>query len=169
MRVDGAACVRLRRIISRRCESIRTTTGNLRLIRTPKFFEPIRALQLANALAPYDPLFYEEPLPPREQRCVGALAFPKCGFRWRRVNPCTRSLNFWICCRSTGRISSSQMFVSAGIVGDAKDRCDSTSPLRDGGAAQPDGPLATAVKVHLPPRPPISKFWNITCPMKPMP
>lgn len=29
-----------------------------------KIFEPIRALQLANSLAPYDPLFYEEPLRP---------------------------------------------------------------------------------------------------------
>ena len=29
-----------------------------------KIFEPIRALQLADALAPYDPLFYEEPLRP---------------------------------------------------------------------------------------------------------
>jgi galactonate dehydratase len=29
-----------------------------------KIFEPIRALQLANALAPYDPYFYEEPLRP---------------------------------------------------------------------------------------------------------
>ena len=29
-----------------------------------KLFEPIRALQLANALAPYDPYFYEEPLRP---------------------------------------------------------------------------------------------------------
>ncbi len=29
-----------------------------------KIFEPIQALQLANALAPYDPFFYEEPLRP---------------------------------------------------------------------------------------------------------
>lgn len=29
-----------------------------------KIFSPIRALQLANALAPFDPLFYEEPLRP---------------------------------------------------------------------------------------------------------
>lgn len=29
-----------------------------------KIFEPIRAVQLANALAPFDPLFYEEPLRP---------------------------------------------------------------------------------------------------------
>jgi len=29
-----------------------------------KIFEPTRALQLANALAPYDPFFYEEPLRP---------------------------------------------------------------------------------------------------------
>ena len=29
-----------------------------------RIFEPIRALQLANALAPYDPYFYEEPLRP---------------------------------------------------------------------------------------------------------
>ena len=29
-----------------------------------KIFEPVRALQLANALAPYDPFFYEEPMRP---------------------------------------------------------------------------------------------------------
>ena len=29
-----------------------------------KIFEPIKALQLANAMAPYDPYFYEEPLRP---------------------------------------------------------------------------------------------------------
>ena len=29
-----------------------------------KIFEPVQALQLANALAPYDPMFYEEPLRP---------------------------------------------------------------------------------------------------------
>ncbi len=29
-----------------------------------RIFEPVRALQLANALAPYDPYFYEEPLRP---------------------------------------------------------------------------------------------------------
>jgi galactonate dehydratase len=29
-----------------------------------KIFEPVRALQLANALAPFDPYFYEEPLRP---------------------------------------------------------------------------------------------------------
>ena len=29
-----------------------------------KIFEPVLALQLANALAPYDPFFYEEPLRP---------------------------------------------------------------------------------------------------------
>lgn len=29
-----------------------------------KIFEPMRSLQLANALAPYDPYFYEEPLRP---------------------------------------------------------------------------------------------------------
>lgn len=32
-----------------------------------KIFEPIRALQLANALAPYDPYFYEEPLRPEHR------------------------------------------------------------------------------------------------------
>ena len=32
-----------------------------------RIFEPIRALQLANALAPYDPLFFEEPLRPENR------------------------------------------------------------------------------------------------------
>lgn len=31
-----------------------------------KIFEPIRALQLADALAPFDPMFYEEPLRPEQ-------------------------------------------------------------------------------------------------------
>ena len=44
-----------------------------------KIFEPIRALQLANALAPYDPYFYEEPLRPEKQRCVGAAALADAG------------------------------------------------------------------------------------------
>ena len=40
-----------------------------------KIFEPIRALQLANALAPYDPYFYEEPLRPEHIPCMDALTF----------------------------------------------------------------------------------------------
>ena len=32
-----------------------------------KIFSPIRALQLANSLAPFDPLFYEEPLRPENR------------------------------------------------------------------------------------------------------
>ena len=39
-----------------------------------KIFEPVRALQLANALAPYDPYFYEEPLRPEHTACLGAAA-----------------------------------------------------------------------------------------------
>ena len=38
-----------------------------------KIFEPIRALQLANALAPYDPLFYEEPLRPENSAAWARL------------------------------------------------------------------------------------------------
>ena len=37
-----------------------------------KIFEPVRALQLANALAPYDPYFYEEPLRPEHTAAWGA-------------------------------------------------------------------------------------------------
>ncbi len=51
-----------------------------------KIFEPIRALQLANALQPYDPLFYEEPLRPEHmpawsnlrQRMTVPLATGEC-------------------------------------------------------------------------------------------
>ncbi len=38
-----------------------------------KIFEPIRALQLANALAPYDPFFYEEPLRPENMAAWSRL------------------------------------------------------------------------------------------------
>lgn len=38
-----------------------------------KIFEPIKALQLANALAPYDPFFYEEPLRPEHIPAWGRL------------------------------------------------------------------------------------------------
>jgi galactonate dehydratase len=38
-----------------------------------KIFEPIRALQLSNALAPYDPFFYEEPLRPENSDAWGRL------------------------------------------------------------------------------------------------
>lgn len=52
---------------ARHFEEIRTRTPeNWEFAFDPhaKIFEPIRALQLANALAPYDPYFYEEPLRP---------------------------------------------------------------------------------------------------------
>ncbi|NKB65945.1 MAG: mandelate racemase/muconate lactonizing enzyme family protein [Candidatus Latescibacteria bacterium] len=38
-----------------------------------KIFEPIQALQLANALTPYDPYFYEEPLRPENSAAWGQL------------------------------------------------------------------------------------------------
>lgn len=38
-----------------------------------KIFEPIQARQLGNALAPYDPLFYEEPLRPENIAAWGEL------------------------------------------------------------------------------------------------
>ena len=38
-----------------------------------KIFEPVQALQLANALAPYDPYFYEEPLRPEHMPAWGRL------------------------------------------------------------------------------------------------
>ena len=51
-----------------------------------KIFEPVRALQLANALAPYDPYFYEEPLRPEHTACLGAAAPADADpFGYRRV------------------------------------------------------------------------------------
>jgi galactonate dehydratase len=38
-----------------------------------KIFEPIQAVQLGNALAPYDPLFFEEPIRPENIDAWGAL------------------------------------------------------------------------------------------------
>jgi galactonate dehydratase len=38
-----------------------------------KIFEPIQAAQLGNALAPYDPLFFEEPIRPENYEAWGAL------------------------------------------------------------------------------------------------
>src|SRR5262249_51645167 len=38
-----------------------------------KIFEPIQAVQLGNALAPYDPLFFEEPIRPENIKAWGEL------------------------------------------------------------------------------------------------
>ncbi len=38
-----------------------------------KLFEPVQAMQLGNALAPYDPLFFEEPIRPENFEAWGAL------------------------------------------------------------------------------------------------
>jgi galactonate dehydratase len=38
-----------------------------------KIFEPVQAMQLGNALAPYDPLFFEEPLRPENIEAWGEL------------------------------------------------------------------------------------------------
>ncbi|MDO6732826.1 mandelate racemase/muconate lactonizing enzyme family protein [Marinovum sp. 2_MG-2023] len=65
------------------CETAGTWFGEMRR-RLPSHFEiafdahakitePIRALQLANALAPYDPMFLEEPLRPEHMPAWGAL------------------------------------------------------------------------------------------------
>ena len=38
-----------------------------------KIFEPAQAIQLGNALAPYDPLFFEEPIRPENFEAWGEL------------------------------------------------------------------------------------------------
>ena len=134
-----------------------------------KIFEVGQAIQLGNALAPYDPLFFEEPIRPENIEAWGELK---------------RGLN---CTLATGEslysrfeflrllsvkgcdIIQPDICVVGGLLGDAQDRRHRRGALRHRRAAQPDGAAGDRREpAFLRPRKPISGFSNTGCRMAPI-
>ncbi|MXZ00950.1 mandelate racemase/muconate lactonizing enzyme family protein, partial [Candidatus Poribacteria bacterium] len=113
-----------------------------------KIFEPIRALQLANALAPYDPYFYEEPLRPehipawtrlRSQMQV-PLATGECLY--------TRFEFLDIIAGQGADIIQPDVCVCGGLLEMRKIAAIAEAHYVSVAPHNPMGPLATAVNVH---------------------
>ena len=113
-----------------------------------KIFEPAQAMQLGNALAPYDPLFFEEPIRPENFEAWGEL---------KRGLQCTLAtgeslysrFEFLRLLRCAAPTSSSPTSASSAACW----RCGRSprSPRRISSPSRPHnpmGPLATAVNLH---------------------
>jgi len=113
-----------------------------------KIFEPIRALQLANALAPYDPLFYEEPLRPehmpqwarlREQMQVPLATGESLYGRFEFLN---------LIASQAADIIQPDICICGGLLEMRKIAAIAEAHYVTVAPHNPMGPLATAVNVH---------------------
>ena len=105
-----------------------------------RIFEPHQAVQLGNALAPYDPLFFEEPIRPENVEVWGDI---------KRQMACTLATGeslynrfefLRLLSHRGADIIQPDICVVGGLLGDAQDRGDRRGALRHRRAAQPDGP-----------------------------
>ncbi|HCK11481.1 MAG TPA: mandelate racemase/muconate lactonizing enzyme family protein, partial [Candidatus Latescibacteria bacterium] len=113
-----------------------------------KIFEPIKALQLANALAPYDPFFFEEPLRPensdawarlRSQMTV-PLATGECLY--------TRFEFLDLLAKQGADIIQPDICVCGGLLEMRKIAAIAEAHYVSIAPHNPMGPLATAVNLH---------------------
>ncbi len=113
-----------------------------------KIFEPVRALQLANALAPYDPLFYEEPLRPEHipawqqlrQQMQVPLATGECLYaRFEFLN---------LIAARAADIIQPDVCVCGGLLEMRKIAAIAEAHYVTIAPHNPMGPIATAVNVH---------------------
>ena len=113
-----------------------------------KIFEPIRALQLANALAPYDPYFYEEPLRPEHlpawsrlrQQMQVPLATGECLY--------TRFEFLDLISAQAADIIQPDVCVCGGLLEMRKVAAIAEAHYVTVAPHNPMGPVATAVNVH---------------------
>ena len=113
-----------------------------------KIFEPIRALQLANALAPYDPFFYEEPLRPEHipawarlrQQMQVPLATGECLY--------TRFEFLDLIAAQAADIIQPDVCVCGGLLEMRKIAAIAEAHYVTVAPHNPMGPIATAVNVH---------------------
>jgi galactonate dehydratase len=113
-----------------------------------KIFEPVRALQLADALAPWDPLFYEEPLRPehldqwprlREQMRI-PLATGECLYtRWEFLE---------LMAARGADIIQPDVCICGGLLEMKKIAAIAEAHSVDVAPHNPMGPVATAVNLH---------------------
>ncbi len=113
-----------------------------------KIFEPVRALQLANALAPYDPYFYEEPLRPEHtpawaklrQQMQIPLATGECLYtRWEFLD---------LMAAQAADIIQPDVCVCGGLLEMRKIAAIAEAHYVTVAPHNPMGPVATAVNVH---------------------
>ena len=113
-----------------------------------KIFEPVRALQLANALAPYDPYFYEEPLRPEytpawaklRQQMQIPLATGECLYtRWEFLD---------LLAAQAVDIIQPDVCVCGGLLEMRKIAAIAEAHYVSVAPHNPMGPVATAVNVH---------------------
>jgi len=113
-----------------------------------KIFEPVRALQLANALAPYDPYFYEEPLRPEytpawaklRQQMQIPLATGECLYtRWEFLD---------LLAAQAVDIIQPDVCVCGGLLEMRKIAAIAEAHYVTVAPHNPMGPVATAVNVH---------------------
>jgi galactonate dehydratase len=113
-----------------------------------KIFEPIQAVQLGNALAPYDPLFFEEPIRPENIKAWGAL---------KRQLTCTLAtgeslysrFEFLDLLQANGAdIIQPDICVIGGLLEMRKIAAIAEAHYVTVAPHNPMGPLATAVNVH---------------------
>ena len=114
-----------------------------------KIFEPQQAIQLGNALAPYDPLFFEEPIRPENFEAWGELKRRLDLHAGDRRDRSTTASSSCGCSRSRGAdIIQPDICVVGGLLEMRKIAAIAEAHYVTVAPHNPMGPLATAVNVH---------------------
>ena len=82
---------------SRRCARSRPSDYEFAFDAHAKIFEPWQAIQLGNALAPYDPLFFEEPIRPEHIPAWARAEAPSSAARSPPASRSTAATSSWRC------------------------------------------------------------------------
>ena len=125
-----------------------------------KIFEPIRALQLANALAPYDPYFYEEPLRPERRPAWGRLRAQMQVPLATGESLYTRFEFLDLLAQQGADIIQPDICSVGGLLEMRKIAAIAEAHYVTVAPHNPMGPLATAVNVHFAAATPNFKYWN---------
>jgi galactonate dehydratase len=113
-----------------------------------RLFEPWKAMQLGNALAPYDPLFYEEPMRPEHIPAWGALkAQLKCPLATGESLYSRFEFLALLAARGADIIQP-DICVVGGLLEMRKIAAIAEAHYVDVAPHNPMGPLATAVNLH---------------------
>jgi galactonate dehydratase len=139
---------------ARRLEAVRAAVGpdiDIGVDPHAKIFEPVRAMQLAQALKPYDPYFVEEPLRPENIDAMGEL---KAQFTQLGVPLATGEMLYTkfefrdLLVRSAADIIQPDICCAGGLLEQRKIAAMAESFYVTVAPHNPMGPVATAVNVH---------------------
>ena len=139
---------------ARRLEAVREAVGpdvDIGVDPHAKIFEPVRAMQLAQALKPYDPYFVEEPLRPENIDAMGEL---KAQFTQLGVPLATGEMLYTkyefrdLLVRSAADIIQPDICCAGGLLEQKKIAAMAEAFYVTVAPHNPMGPVATAVNVH---------------------